>query len=47
MNEKKIINYVVAIFALTIFALAVVPKLYAEHYSIGSWFQRNNSWRFQ
>ncbi len=34
MNEKKIINYVVAIFALTIFALAVVPKLYAEHYSI-------------
>jgi len=30
MSEKKIINYVVAIFALTIFALAVVPKLYAQ-----------------
>jgi hypothetical protein len=30
MNEKKIINYAIAIFALTIFALAVIPKLFAE-----------------
>lgn len=30
MNEKKIINYIVAIFALTIFTLAVAPKLFAQ-----------------
>lgn len=30
MNEKKIINYAVAIFALTIFALAITPKIFAE-----------------
>jgi len=34
MNEKKIINYIVVIFALTIFTLTVAPKLFAEHYSI-------------
>ncbi len=34
MNEKKIINYIVTIFALTIFALAIAPNIFAEHYSI-------------
>ncbi len=30
MNKKDIVNYGVAIFAMTIFALAVAPKLYAQ-----------------